>query len=93
MPDTYREFIKENAERLMVEGKKYVEKYKPLVAGIQDDYTKIMTAILMENEVQFADRLLTETTTSGTSIGTAGQFIKYALPIIRRVFPNLMTTR
>ena len=93
MPDTYREFIKENAERLMVEGKKYVEKYKPLVAGINDDYTKIMTAILMENEVQFADRLLTESTTSGTSIGTAGQFIKYALPIIRRVFPNLIANK
>ena len=93
MPDTYREFIKENAERLMVEGKKYVEKYKPLVSGINDDYTKVVTAILMENEVQFADRLLNESTSSGSSIGTAGQFIKYALPIIRRVFPNLIANK
>jgi hypothetical protein len=93
MSDTYKDFIKENAERLMVEGKKYAEKYKPLVSGIKDDYTKIMTAILMENEVQFADRLLTESTTSGQSIGTAGQFIKYALPIIRRVFPNLIANK
>ena len=93
MPDTYKDFIKENAERMMVEGKKYVTKYQPLVEGIQDEYNKVMTAILMENEVQFADRLLQESTSSGSSIGTAGQFIKYALPIIRRVFPNLIANK
>jgi len=93
MSDTYKDFIKENASRLMVEGKKYVEKYKPLLEGINDDYSKIATAILMENEVQFADRLLQESTSSGSSIGTAGQFIKYALPIIRRVFPNLIANK
>ena len=93
MSDNYKDFIKENAERMMVEGKKYVTKYQPLVEGIQDEYNKVMTAILMENEVQFADKLLTESTSSGSSIGTAGQFIKYALPIIRRVFPNLIANK
>jgi hypothetical protein len=93
MSDSYKEFIKVNAEKLMVEGKKYADKYKPLLEGIEDEYTRIGTAILMENEVQFADRLLTESTTSGSSIGTAGQFIRYALPIIRRVFPNLIANK
>lgn len=93
MSDSYKEFIKANAEKLMVEGKKYADKYKPLLEGIEDEYTRVSTAILMENEVQFADKLLTESTTSGSSIGTAGQFIRYALPIIRRVFPNLIANK
>lgn len=93
MSDSYKDFIRANAERLMIEGKKYADKYKPLLEGIEDEYTKVSTAILMENEVQFADRLLSESTSSGSSIGTAGQFIRYALPIIRRVFPNLIANK
>lgn len=91
---SYAEFVKQQAEKQKVDGAKFVEKYKPLVEDIRDEYLRTSTAILLENQVNFADKfLMSESTSAGSSIGTAGQFIKYALPIIRRVFPNLIANK
>ena len=99
MSSIHEEFIRENAKKATIDGAKYVEKYAKLVEGISDDYIKTTTAILMENQVQAADRILSESTSTGSigsgtgSLATSGQFVKYALPIIRRVFPNLIANK
>ncbi|MHA1814499.1 MAG: hypothetical protein ACTSX1_00690, partial [Candidatus Heimdallarchaeaceae archaeon] len=84
----YKEFLKENHKKIMVEGKQYVEKYKPLVESIKDDYLQVTTAMLMENQIQMVNEA-----TDLSVIGDSGKFIKYALPVIRRVFPNLIANK
>ena len=88
MSDQFKAFLKENKDRNAIEGKKYVSKYKPLVESIKDEYMQTTTAMLMENQVQ----KINEATTTG-AFGDNGVFIKYALPVIRRVFPNLIANK
>ena len=88
MGDDYKEFLKENHKKLMTEGKEYVKKYEPLVESIKDDYLQVTTAMLMENQVSMVNEA-----TDLSVIGDAGKFIKYALPVIRRVFPNLIANK
>jgi hypothetical protein len=88
MKDKFQQYIKEQHERTKIEGKKYVEKYKPLVESIKNEYVQTTTAMLMENQVQIINE-----STDTTAFGNTGQFIKYALPVIRRVFPNLIANK
>ena len=88
MTDKFKEFLKEQHDRSKIEGRKYVEKYKPLVESIKDEYSQVTTAMLMENQV----KLVNEATDTG-GFGNTGVFIKYALPVIRRVFPNLIANK
>jgi len=88
MGDKYKEFLKEQKEKMLVDGQKYVKKYNPLVEDIKDEYSQVMTAMLMENQVQKVN----ESTDTG-AFGNTGVFIKYALPVIRRVFPNLIASK
>lgn len=63
---------------------KILTKWKPFLKGIGDDYLKENTAMLLENEAQY----LTEepSTQAGDVVGIQ----KILLPIVRRVFPNLV---
>jgi len=88
MGDKYKEFLKEQKEKMLVDGQKYVKKYQPLVESIENEYTQVMTAMLMENQIQKVN----EATDTG-AFGNTGVFIKYALPVIRRVFPNLIASK
>ena len=72
-------------QKLMVEEKdKLNKKWAPFLEGIADEYIAENTAMLLENEARY----LTEAPqTSGADV-TGIQ--KIMLPIVRRVFPNLI---
>lgn len=64
---------------------KILTKWKPFLKGIRDDYLRENTAMLLENEAQYlmeADHA----TQSNDVVGIQ----KILLPIVRRVFPNLV---
>ena len=78
-----------DAQRQMKEDKdRLLKKWEPFLEGITDEYIAENTAMLLENEAQY----LTEAP-AGTA-GTTGSDVvglqKIMLPIVRRVFPNLI---
>ena len=69
------------------------KKWQPLLEGIEGEYNIINAAILLENESQHGTALISESTSSG--VGTQAspniaQFQHYLLPLVRRVYPNLI---
>ena len=73
-----RRLLKEEEERLL-------KKWEPFLEGIEDEYIRINTAMLLENEAEYL--LEDEAATSAANV-TGIQ--KIMLPIVRRVFPNLI---
>lgn len=78
-----------------------IEKWKPLLEGITDDYSRMNTAILLENEAKQVlkqrqdlvnEGLLSEEalSTGATKTGHLGVFPKFAFPLVRRVYPELI---
>ena len=72
------------------------EKWNPILEGIEDSSTRESTAVLLENqarsimnEMQKDGQRLDETTT----VGQLGTFQKFAFPLIRRVFPELIANK
>ena len=77
---------------------KLVDKWAPVLEGIESDYTKRVTAQLLENQA----RSIVEDTINesggavppayggATDVGKLGTFQKFAFPIVRRVFPELL---
>jgi len=63
-------------------------KWAPYMEGLRDEYTKAVTACLLENQDVYHKQMLQETVTT-PAIAT---FEKYAFPLIRAVFPNLTAT-
>ncbi len=75
-----------DAQRLMKEEKdRLLKKWSPFLEGISDEYTVENTAILLENEAKY----LTEAP-GATTQGDVQGLQKIMLPIVRRVFPNLI---
>jgi len=75
-----------DAQRLMKEEKdRLLKKWSPFLEGITDEYVVENTAILLENEAKY----LTEAP-GATSQGDVQGLQKIMLPIVRRVFPNLI---
>jgi len=73
-------------QRMMMEEQdKLVQKWTPFLEGIDDDYTRGTTAILLENEARY----LTEAP-GATGAADVQGLQKIMLPIVRRVFPNLI---
>jgi hypothetical protein len=72
------------------------EKWEPLLEGIADDSIRQTTAVLLENQ---AKSILTEsaretgTLEEATTVGNLGTFQKFAFPLVRRVFPELIANR
>ena len=72
------------------------EKWEPILEGITDDNTRQMTAVLLENQ---AKSILTEnsrdhgTLEEATTVGNLGTFQKFAFPLVRRVFPELIANK
>ena len=60
-------------------------KWEPFLEGIDDNYVKINTAMLLENEAEY----LTEAADNTAAADVVG-IQKIMLPIVRRVFPNLI---
>ena len=72
-----------------------IERWSPLLEGITDDEIRQTTAVLLENQ---AKSILTESQKDGslqeaTTVGNLGTFQKFAFPLVRRVFPELISNR
>ena len=69
-----------------------VDKWADLLDGIHTKhdggYTKKVTAILLENEMEHIKSLHEDTLSTN-----AGSFTKYVFPILRRVYPNLIANQ
>ena len=65
--------------------KSLIEKWGELLEGIENPYTRGVTAMLMENESQWLQGLEEETKTVNV-----GSFTTFIFPVLRRVFPNLI---
>ena len=76
--------------------KSLCEKWEPILEGITDESTRQMTAVLLENQ---AKSILTENThdsgtlEEATTVGNLGTFQKFAFPLVRRVFPELIANK
>jgi len=71
------------------------DKWAPILEGIEDAYTRESTAVLLENQ---ARHVLAEQAKSGmleesTTVGQLGTFQKFAFPLVRRVFPELIANK
>lgn len=75
----YQKIMKEERERLL-------KKWTPFLEGIDDEYIVENTAMLLENEARY----LTEAPDGATQTGDVQGLQKIMLPIVRRVFPNLI---
>lgn len=60
------------------------EQWKPYMEGLEGP-TRDITAVLLENEKQYFDRL-DET----TKVAQIGNFLKFAFPMVRAIFPQLI---
>jgi hypothetical protein len=79
--------LAENASRVLYEHKTEGRKLTmgELLEGIEDPSLRAQTAIMMENTRRFIDSL-DET----TKLVNVGDFEKYAFPMVRAIFPNLV---
>lgn len=73
----YQKIMKEDRDNLL-------KKWSPFLEGISDEYIVENTAILLENEARY----LTEA--PATTASDVQGLQKIMLPIVRRVFPNLI---
>lgn len=76
-------------------GNELIERWEPLLEGITDESTKETVAVLCENQ---ARHIISEKQKSGvleetTYVGNLGTFQKFAFPLIRRVFPELIANK
>ena len=77
------------------------EKWSPILEGIDDAATRETTAVLLENQARHIlnesqkDGILSEATAgqAATTVGTIGTFQKFAFPLVRRVFPELIANK
>mgnify|MGYP003629496829 CR=1 FL=1 len=74
-----------------------VTKWKPALDGIDNDYTERVTAQLLENQLKSvqSEARLDETAVGAgtTTVGALGTFQKFAFPLVRRVFPELIANK
>jgi len=71
---------------------KLVQKWEPVLEGIENEYTRRVTAQLLENQAKsiVEDRLSEAITAATTTTGQLGTFQKFAFPLVRRVYPELI---
>ena len=74
-----------------------VDKWEPVLEGIDDTYTRKCTAILLENQAKVIVaeqmRVDEDLTAGATTVGKLGTFQKFAFPLIRRVYPELLANK
>jgi hypothetical protein len=72
-----------------------VQKWEPVLEGIDSEYTRRVTAQLLENQAKsiVEDRLQEALSTGATTTGQLGTFQKFAFPLVRRVFPELIANK
>ena len=86
---------------MLQENSEIMTKWAPVLEGINSDYTKKVTAQLLENQ---AKAILAENSdrideaggladSSPTTVGKLGTFQKFAFPLVRRVYPQLIANQ
>jgi len=78
---------------MLEENPEILTKWEPVLEGINNDYTRKVTAQLLENQAKSilsenADRV--DEVAAPTTVGKLGTFQKFAFPLIRRVYPQLI---
>ena len=68
------------------------QKWEPVLEGIDNEYIRRVTAQLLENQAKsiVEDRMNEAITAGATTTGQLGTFQKFAFPLVRRVYPNLI---
>ena len=77
----------------MIKRDELLKRWGPLLEGITDSHIAYQTARLFENQAKefTKDRLNEEELTPGTTtVGKLGTFQKWAFPMIRRMYPELV---
>ena len=71
------------------------EKWAPILEGINDSYVRESTAVLLENQARhvLAERSKEGLLEESTTVGQLGTFQKFAFPLVRRVFPELIANK
>ncbi len=71
---------------------KLVQKWEPVLEGVDNDYTRRVTAQLLENQAKaiVEERLSENLSPGATTTGQLGTFQKFAFPLVRRVYPQLL---
>jgi hypothetical protein len=83
-------------DQLKLVSEEIVEKWAPVLEGIDSEYDKRVTAQLLENQAKsfIAERLDEEAPFGGgaavNTVGQLGTFQKFAFPLVRRVYPQLI---
>jgi len=76
-------------EARSIHDKSYVgalaQKWSPLLAGIRQEHTRNVMAVLYENQANYLLNLNEETRSTNV-----GSFLKFVFPVLRRVWPNLI---
>tara|TARA_R110000824_G_scaffold54689_6_gene151046 strand:- start:3574 stop:5112 length:1539 start_codon:yes stop_codon:yes gene_type:complete len=74
---------------------KLCEKWSPILEGINDSYVRETTAVLLENQARhvLAERSKEGLLEESTTVGQLGTFQKFAFPLVRRVFPELIANK
>lgn len=72
---------------------KLLTKWSPVLEGINNEYTRKVTAQLLENQAKSIiaekhDRV--DEADAPTTVGKLGTFQKFAFPLVRRVYPQLI---
>ena len=73
-----------------------VNKWGPALDGIENDYTKRVTAQLLENQLKSCQQESLDEAAVGTgttTVGALGTFQKFAFPLVRRVYPELIANQ
>ena len=70
-----------------------VRKWSPVLEGIEDPYTQRVTAILCENQAKAIVHEKINENAGTTSVGQLGTFQKFAFPLVRRVYPELLANK
>ena len=71
---------------------KLVQKWEPVLEGVDSEYTRRVTAQLLENQAKsiVEERLSENLSPGATTTGQLGTFQKFAFPLVRRVYPQLL---
>lgn len=69
------------------------QKWQPVLEGISDEYSRKVTATLLENQAKATISERVDEADSPTQVGHLGTFQKFAFPLIRRVYPNLIANK
>jgi hypothetical protein len=78
-------------DSMYVHDDQLVQKWGPVLEGIKTDYAKRVTAQLLENQAKaIVEQRVNED--APTQVGNLGTFAKFAFPLVRRVYPELIAS-